>query len=54
MKLPILEEDGERVMSIGLKNEHPLVWTGKSGRKSLVIGSSATPWWIYLSSMAAR
>ncbi|MDE2301675.1 MAG: TauD/TfdA family dioxygenase [Sphingomonadales bacterium] len=37
----IPEDDRERVMSIGLRNEHPLVWTRRSGRKSLVIGSSA-------------
>jgi alpha-ketoglutarate-dependent taurine dioxygenase len=37
----IPEKDRERVMTIGLIQEHPLVWTHKSGRKSLVIGSSA-------------
>jgi alpha-ketoglutarate-dependent taurine dioxygenase len=37
----IPEADRERVTSIGLIHEHPLVWTRKSGRKSLVIGSSA-------------
>lgn len=37
----IPEADRERVTSIGVIHEHPLVWTHKSGRKSLVIGSSA-------------
>lgn len=37
----IPEADYERVTTIGLVKEHPLVWTHQSGRKSLVIGTTA-------------
>lgn len=37
----IPQEDYERVVNIGKVNEHPLVWTHSSGRKSLVIGTTA-------------
>lgn len=37
----IPEEDRERVTSIGLVKEHPIVWSRASGRKSLVIGTTA-------------
>lgn len=37
----IPEEDRERVTSIGLIKDHPLVWSRASGRKSLVIGTTA-------------
>jgi alpha-ketoglutarate-dependent taurine dioxygenase len=37
----IPEEDRERVTSIGLIKEHPIVWTRENGRKSLVIGTTA-------------
>lgn len=33
--------DYERVTTIGLVKQHPLVWTHRSGRKSLVIGTTA-------------
>ncbi|MFA7586570.1 MAG: TauD/TfdA family dioxygenase [Novosphingobium sp.] len=33
--------DYERVTTIGLVKEHPLIWTHASGRKSLVIGTTA-------------
>ena len=34
-------EDYEKVTSIGLVKEHPIVWTHQSGRKSMVIGTTA-------------
>ena len=37
----IPEADYERVTTIGLLKEHPLVWTHQSGRKSMVIGTTA-------------
>lgn len=37
----IREADYERVTTIGLVKEHPLVWTHTSGRKSMVIGTTA-------------
>jgi alpha-ketoglutarate-dependent taurine dioxygenase len=37
----IPEEDRERVTSIGLVKEHPIVWKRESGRSSLVIGTTA-------------
>jgi alpha-ketoglutarate-dependent taurine dioxygenase len=37
----IPEEDRERVTSIGLVKEHPVVWTHASGRKSMVVGTTA-------------
>lgn len=37
----IPEADYERVTTIGLVKEHPLVWTHASGRKSMVIGTTA-------------
>lgn len=33
--------DYDRVVNIGLNKAHPLVWTHKSGRKSMVIGTTA-------------
>jgi alpha-ketoglutarate-dependent taurine dioxygenase len=33
-------EDYERITSIGLVKEHPVVWTHGSGRKSLVVGTT--------------
>lgn len=42
---PILDvispEDYERVTTIGVLKEQPLVWTHQSGRKSLVVGTTA-------------
>jgi alpha-ketoglutarate-dependent taurine dioxygenase len=37
----IPEEDRERVTSIGLVKDHPIVWKRESGRTSLVIGTTA-------------
>jgi len=37
----IPENHRERVLGIGLIKEHPLVWTHESGRKSMVIGTTA-------------
>jgi len=37
----IPEKHRERVLGIGLVKDHPLVWTHKSGRKSMVIGTTA-------------
>jgi alpha-ketoglutarate-dependent taurine dioxygenase len=37
----ISEEDYDRVVNIGLVKEHPIVWTHDSGRKSLVVGTTA-------------
>jgi alpha-ketoglutarate-dependent taurine dioxygenase len=37
----IPEKHRERVLGIGLVKEHPLVWTHDSGRKSMVIGTTA-------------
>jgi alpha-ketoglutarate-dependent taurine dioxygenase len=36
----IPEADREKVLSIGLVKEHPLVWKRQNGRKSLVIGTT--------------
>ena len=42
---PILDvipaEDYDRVVNIGLHKAHPIVWTHESGRKSMVIGTTA-------------
>jgi alpha-ketoglutarate-dependent taurine dioxygenase len=37
----IPEKHREKVLGIGLVKEHPLVWTHASGRKSMVIGTTA-------------
>ena len=37
----IPENHYDKVVNIGLVKEHPLVWTHSSGRKSLVIGTTA-------------
>ncbi|MBW8784508.1 MAG: TauD/TfdA family dioxygenase [Novosphingobium sp.] len=37
----IPEKHRDRVLGIGLIKDHPLVWTHESGRKSLVIGTTA-------------
>jgi alpha-ketoglutarate-dependent taurine dioxygenase len=37
----IPEKHREKVLGIGLVKEHPLVWTHESGRKSMVIGTTA-------------
>jgi alpha-ketoglutarate-dependent taurine dioxygenase len=37
----IPEKHREKVLGIGLVKEHPVVWTHKSGRKSMVIGTTA-------------
>lgn len=37
----IPEKHYDRVVNIGLVKEHPLVWTHASGRKSMVIGTTA-------------
>ncbi|MFA7602648.1 MAG: TauD/TfdA family dioxygenase [Novosphingobium sp.] len=37
----IPEKHREKVLGIGLEKEHPLVWTHESGRKSLVVGTTA-------------
>jgi alpha-ketoglutarate-dependent taurine dioxygenase len=37
----IPEKHREKVLGIGLEKEHPLVWTHQSGRKSMVIGTTA-------------
>lgn len=37
----IPEKHYDRVVNIGLIKEHPLVWTHQSGRKSMVIGTTA-------------
>jgi alpha-ketoglutarate-dependent taurine dioxygenase len=37
----IPEKHREHVLGIGLVKEHPLVWTHESGRKSMVIGTTA-------------
>ena len=37
----IPEADRERVTSIGLVKDHPIVWKRKNGRSSLVIGTTA-------------
>jgi alpha-ketoglutarate-dependent taurine dioxygenase len=37
----ISEEDYDRVVNIGLIKEHPIVWTHESGRKSMVVGTTA-------------
>lgn len=37
----IPERDREKVLSIGMVKEHPIVWKRDSGRKSLVIGTTA-------------
>ncbi|WCT73608.1 TauD/TfdA family dioxygenase [Sphingomonas naphthae] len=37
----IPEEDRERVTSIGLVKEHPIVWQRESGRTTMVIGTTA-------------
>lgn len=37
----IPEADYDRVVNIGLIKEHPIVWTHGSGRKSMVIGTTA-------------
>lgn len=36
-----LPEEERRKLEIGIVKEHPIVWNHKSGRKSLVIGTSA-------------
>jgi alpha-ketoglutarate-dependent taurine dioxygenase len=36
-----LPEEDRKKLEIGLVKEHPIVWSHKSGRKSLVIGTSA-------------
>ena len=42
---PILDvispEDYERVTTIGMIKQHPIVWTHTSGRKSMIIGTTA-------------
>lgn len=37
----IPEKHREKVLGIGLIKEHPIVWTHESGRKSMVIGTTA-------------
>ena len=37
----IPEKHRDKVLGIGLEKEHPLVWTHQSGRKSMVIGTTA-------------
>jgi len=37
----IPEKHREKVLGIGLIKEHPVVWTHESGRKSMVIGTTA-------------
>lgn len=37
----IPENHREKVLSIGLVKEHPIVWTHDTGRKSMVIGTTA-------------
>ncbi|RZK02142.1 MAG: TauD/TfdA family dioxygenase [Novosphingobium sp.] len=37
----IPEKHRDKVLNIGLVKEHPLVWTHESGRKSMVIGTTA-------------
>ena len=37
----IPEKHRERVLGIGLEKEHPIVWKHQSGRKSMVIGTTA-------------
>jgi alpha-ketoglutarate-dependent taurine dioxygenase len=37
----IPEKHREKVLGIGLVKEHPIVWTHTSGRKSMVIGTTA-------------
>jgi alpha-ketoglutarate-dependent taurine dioxygenase len=37
----VLPEEEQNKLAIGVVKEHPIVWSRKSGRKSLVIGSSA-------------
>jgi alpha-ketoglutarate-dependent taurine dioxygenase len=37
----VLPEEEQRKLEIGVVKEHPIVWTRRNGRKSLVIGSSA-------------
>jgi alpha-ketoglutarate-dependent taurine dioxygenase len=37
----IPENHREKVLGIGVVKEHPIVWTHESGRKSLVIGTTA-------------
>ena len=37
----IPEKHRDKVLGIGLIKEHPLVWTHESGRKSMVIGTTA-------------
>lgn len=37
----IPEKHREKVLGIGLVKEHPIVWTHESGRKSMVIGTTA-------------
>ena len=37
----IPEKHRDKVLNIGLVKEHPLVWTHDSGRKSMVIGTTA-------------
>lgn len=37
----IPEKHRDKVLNIGLIKEHPLVWTHESGRKSMVIGTTA-------------
>lgn len=37
----IPEKHRDKVLNIGLVKEHPIVWTHESGRKSMVIGTTA-------------
>lgn len=37
----IPEKHRDKVLGIGMEKEHPLVWTHESGRKSMVIGTTA-------------
>jgi alpha-ketoglutarate-dependent taurine dioxygenase len=37
----IPEKHRERVLGIGMEKEHPIIWTHQSGRKSMVIGTTA-------------
>ncbi len=37
----VLPEEEQKKLEIGVIKEHPIVWSRKNGRKSLVIGSSA-------------
>jgi alpha-ketoglutarate-dependent taurine dioxygenase len=37
----IPEKHRDKVMGIGMEKEHPIVWTHESGRKSMIIGTTA-------------